>query len=435
MWTSLPQHASFSPEIDTYRAKFRSEFPNQDLKEEFLGWFGSQIRQCYIDKDPCVNENGELFAWTCGPTPSPILVNSCVVNCVSFVVHSRDERRTTQNKDICPAGEKDGEMYYGQLEEILKFSYMSFKFVLFRAHGELFKDDQYILTTQVKQVFYLEDMARRPPDWKVVQDVNHKKVSNGGVIMVEYDHDVIHFDNSFDLTVSTSLNDLDFATLNIDDALPYDLADSDDEDLANNDDDDVAMSADVARGHGGDGGGDDHPPSVPMESSTTREYPYMIHTYFDTHIVDVVFLRDEERLLYEEMLRLKDLGPNTPSGVPYIDDEIMAMVRRGRQRGHIPGVGRVLAGQGRDVLSIPEPRCTHTANADEVKKTNKQLRKEIDMLMKVVRSDDKMSQLLTQLQSQHEVGSGSGSGGGGDDEPGEDEDADKDEDADGDEDC
>ncbi|GKD95089.1 hypothetical protein Tco_1374926, partial [Tanacetum coccineum] len=45
----------------------------------------------------------------------------------------------------------------------------------------------------------------------------------------------------------------------------------------------------------------------------------------------------------------------------------------------------------------------------------------------VVRSDDRMSQLLTQLQSQHEVGSGSGSGGGGDDEPGEDEDASEDE--------
>ncbi|GJX72862.1 hypothetical protein Tco_0311457 [Tanacetum coccineum] len=38
------------------------------------------------------------------------------------------------------------------------------------------------------------------------------------------------------------------------------------------------------------------------------------------------------------------------------------------------------------------------------------------MIMKVVRSDDKMSQLLTQLQSQHEVGSGSESGEGGDDE-------------------
>ncbi|GKB64097.1 hypothetical protein Tco_0920283 [Tanacetum coccineum] len=154
------------------------------------------------------------------------------------------------------------------------------------ANGESFKDDQYILATQVKQVFYLEDMARRPPNWKVVEDANHKKFSNGGVIVVEDDHDVIHFDNSSDLALSLSLNDLDFATLHIDgqsidvdappniidvnedddiideeDALPYDLADSDDEDLVNvHDDDDVVMSADVARGHGGDGGGDDHPP-------------------------------------------------------------------------------------------------------------------------------------------------------------------------------
>ncbi|GKD83959.1 hypothetical protein Tco_1350798 [Tanacetum coccineum] len=81
------------------------------------------------------------------------------------------------------------------------------------------------------------------------------------------------------------LNDLNNATLHIDgqstevdapldiidldedddiiddkDALPHDLADSDDEDLVN-----VEMlcsrSTDVSRGHGGDGGGDDHPPS------------------------------------------------------------------------------------------------------------------------------------------------------------------------------
>ncbi|GJW62840.1 hypothetical protein Tco_0112175 [Tanacetum coccineum] len=128
-----------------------------------------------------------------------------------------------------------------------------------------------------------------------------------------------------------------------------------------------------------------------MESSETRQYPSLIQAYFDTHTVDGVFLRDEERLLYGEMLRLKDLGPSTPTGVPYTNDEIMAIVRRGKQRGHIPDVGKVLVGQGRDVLTIPEPRCTHTVDVDEVKKTKKQLRKEIDMLMKVVRSDDKMS--------------------------------------------
>ncbi|GJT95981.1 RNA-directed DNA polymerase, eukaryota [Tanacetum coccineum] len=105
---------------------------------------------------------------------------------------------------------------------------------------------------------------------------------------LEDDPDVIHVDNSSDLALSTSLNDLEIAALHIDgqsidvdappdiidvvdedddiideeDPIPHDLADSDDEDLVNLDIDDGVnvMSADVARGHGGDGGGDDRPP-------------------------------------------------------------------------------------------------------------------------------------------------------------------------------
>nr|GFB18465.1 hypothetical protein [Tanacetum cinerariifolium] len=37
------------------------------------------------------------------------------------------------------------------------------------------------------------------------------------------------------------------------------------------------------------------------------------------------------------MLRLHGLGSNTPTGMPYTEDEIMAIVREGKQRGHIPG--------------------------------------------------------------------------------------------------
>ncbi|GJY69190.1 reverse transcriptase domain-containing protein, partial [Tanacetum coccineum] len=459
-----------------------------------------QIRQCHIDKDPGVSAGTELFALAYGPKQTPISVKSYVVNGVRFVVHSRDECHTTQNNDICSSGDKDGEMYYGQLEEILEFSYMSFKVVLFRvkwfdtsnegrkvkrfvirnnvtqiwANGKSFKDDQYILTTQVKQVFYLKDMARRPPNWKVVEDVNHKKFLNGVVIVVEDDHDVIHFDNSSDLALSTSLNDLDFTTLHIDgqsmyvdappdiidvdedddiidkeDALPYDLAYSNDEDLVNvDDDDDVVLSKIYSIGINTKGhGGDDRPPShqidggcrgngtrkpnlgdrkagrlnthketrnlglrrvtdlhgpqgdrqgvpdalpflaqhpggrrrgswerlgcrAPTLKNTRR--PSLIHTYFDTHTVDGIFLLDEERILYEEMLRLQGLGSNTSTGIPYTDDEIMTIVGGGK-------------------------------------------------------SDDKMSQLLTQFQSQPEVGSGSGSEGAGDDELGDDEDADEDE--------
>nr|GEV86268.1 E3 ubiquitin ligase BIG BROTHER-related-like [Tanacetum cinerariifolium] len=84
--------------------------------------------------------------------------------------------------------------------------------------------------------------------------------------MVENDPDVIHVDNSSDLALSTSLNDLEIAALHIDgqsidvdappdiidvvdedddiideeDPIPHDLADSDDEDLVNLDIDDGA---------------------------------------------------------------------------------------------------------------------------------------------------------------------------------------------------
>ncbi|GKD61883.1 hypothetical protein Tco_1299392, partial [Tanacetum coccineum] len=99
----------------------------------------------------------------------------------------------------------------------------------------------------------------------------------------------------------------------------------------------------------------------------------------------------------DEMLRLQGLGSNTSTGMPYTEDKVMAIVRRGKQQGHILGVGRVLPGQGT-----------------------------VKMFMKLFRSDDKFSQMLTQLESQPEYGGGSRSGGCGDDEPGDDEDGDED---------
>nr|GEX62280.1 hypothetical protein [Tanacetum cinerariifolium] len=120
-----------------------------------------------------------------------------------------------------------------------------------------------------------------------------------------------------------------------------------------------------------------------METSTTREYPSLIHTFFLTHIVGGIFLNPEDKALYDEVLRLQGLGSNTLTGVPYTEDEIMEIVRGGKQRGHIPGVGRVLLGQGK---------------------------------------------MLSQLELKPEYDGGSESGGCGDDEPGDDEDGGEDED-------
>nr|GEW22861.1 hypothetical protein [Tanacetum cinerariifolium] len=58
------------------------------------------------------------------------------------------------------------------------------------------------------------------------------------------------------------------------------------------------------------------------------------------------------------------------------DDQIMTMDRGAKQRRHILDVGRVLAGRGKDVLDVPVPRCNHTSDVNELKKSNKQSQRE-----------------------------------------------------------
>nr|GEV32666.1 hypothetical protein [Tanacetum cinerariifolium] len=157
-----------------------------------------------------------------------------------------------------------------------------------------------------------------------------------------------------------------------------------------------------------------------METLATREYPSLIHTFFLTHTVGGVFLNPEDKALYATGSRHQH-----PTGVPYTKDEIMAIVRGVKQRGHIPSVGRVLPGQG---TVIPPPyQSTHSADIAWLKKSEKRLTKQVNMFMRLFKSDDKFSQMLSQLESHPEYGGGSESGGCGDDEPGDDEDGGEDE--------
>ncbi|GJX61803.1 hypothetical protein Tco_0294703 [Tanacetum coccineum] len=76
-------------------------------------------------------------------------------------------------------------------------------------------------------------------------------------------------------------------------------------------------------------------------------------------------------IMHEGMLRLQGLGSNTETGVPYTKDEIMAIVQRGKQRGYILGVGRVLPEQG--TVIPPPPPSTHSSDVVKLKKREKVL--------------------------------------------------------------
>ncbi|GKB35099.1 F-box domain containing protein [Tanacetum coccineum] len=142
------------------------------------------------------------------------------------------------------------------------------------------------------------------------------------------------------------------------------------------------------------------------QSSATQEYPSLIDTFFIAHTVDGVFTRDEDRLIYEEVRRLEATGTNT-------DDEINCLARGGKQRGHIPGVGRVLPARATASPSTPHPN-----------KSLKNLHKKVNFMMSLFKSDSKYSDMFAEFES----GGASGSGGCGDDE----ESADDQEDEDGD---
>ncbi|GKB31093.1 arginyl-tRNA synthetase, class Ic [Tanacetum coccineum] len=382
-----------SPEIDTYCAKFKSEFPNQDMKEEFPGWFRSQIRQRHIDKDPGVSASSELFTLAYGPTQTPILVNSCIVNGVRFFVHIRD----------------DGEMYYGQLEEILEYSYMSFEVGLFR----------------VKWFICIRNVARshgsdgdgndRPPPHQMgggCRGNGTRKPNLGGRKAGRLN--ICKETQNLWLRRITDLHGPQPIICGVLDALPF-LAQhlggeegggprkdwEPAEHWVLNPEDETYDEEHIRSRHSANTSQEDWDSQIAfwsdpknaarcaqnklnqakstvicrqgsrslaslrdMQSSDTREYPSVIQTYFDTHTVDDVFLRDHERHIYEDMLRLQGLGSNTPSGVPYTE---WPMFSRASKGGTFP------------------------------------------------------------IQSQPEIGSGSGSGGAGDDESGDGEDADEDE--------
>ncbi|GJU63707.1 hypothetical protein Tco_1245542 [Tanacetum coccineum] len=115
-------------------------------------------------------------------------------------------------------------------------------------------------------------------------------------------------------------------------------------------------------------------------------------------------------------------SPN-PHGCAYTEDEDHGQCSRGQaKQGDIP----VLDGFLKTGTVIP-PTFKARSSISRLKKRGEGLTKQVNMFMRLFRSDDKFYQMLTQLESQPEYGGGSGSGGCGDDEPGDDEDDDKDE--------
>ncbi|GJY78226.1 hypothetical protein Tco_0484027 [Tanacetum coccineum] len=353
----------------------------------------------------------------------------------------------SQNSSICSPGGKDREMYYGQLQEILEFSYLSFKVVLllvkwFDTSNEGHSDNEDLVNVDDDDA----DVARghdgdgggddRPPTHHIPTGCGGCFVNRGkGIRKPNLGGRKAGMLHTRQETRNLGLKKI------TDDKGPVSIR-------FEWDDKKIMMPLGDHASHWSNYLGElirEIPLYYPswqkvsaerkativtkigMESSSTREYPSLIHTFFVTHTVGGVFVRDEDRALYDEMLRLQRLGSNTETGVPYTEEEIMAIVRKGKQRGHLLGVGRALSGRSTDGCP-PSPQSTvDPADVKKLKKSNKSLTTQVKMMMRLFRSGDKFSQMLEQFESSPEFRGASGSDGCGDDESGGDEDGDVDE--------
>ena len=120
--------------------------------------------------------HSELYALSVGAQMNVCTYTACIVNGVRFMVVTRDAQRTTQNSGVSVEKE-NGEMYYGQLKEIIEVRYTNeYSTVLFRCkwfdtrrgrirsennitiintEKEWDKDDELIFASQAKLVFYI----------------------------------------------------------------------------------------------------------------------------------------------------------------------------------------------------------------------------------------------------------------------------------------
>ncbi|XP_060673911.1 uncharacterized protein LOC107404290 [Ziziphus jujuba] len=169
----------------------------QVQEKEFPQWFEQRIKYFNRCKYPMVTD--ELYSLACGPDYGIRSYSGCVVNGVRYRTKVHDDRRVTQNCGIWVVGDHDGEScdFYGVIEDILVLDYRSkhsavlfrcawfdtnvkkkkmiteFQIISINVTSYWYKNDPFVLASQAKQVFYVDDY-KMGQHWKVVRKVHHR---------------------------------------------------------------------------------------------------------------------------------------------------------------------------------------------------------------------------------------------------------------------
>ncbi|KAL6134314.1 hypothetical protein ACLB2K_066546 [Fragaria x ananassa] len=150
-WKEL--HLSF-PEVDG-----DLEYHNMTFANYFRTW----LQMDMIKSDDNPNWSHELLLLVMQPQRARVYP-TCTVNGVKYVSEERDNRRRTQNSGVMAKGH--GLDYYGVLHSVVEL-----------------EDDPFVFATSVKQVFYLDDLAKGDA-WKIANIVHPRNIYRAATLGV-----------------------------------------------------------------------------------------------------------------------------------------------------------------------------------------------------------------------------------------------------------
>ncbi|XP_060973950.1 uncharacterized protein LOC133039138 [Cannabis sativa] len=229
-WFIFDNSPEIRPYLDEHLKEIKLQYPDGDHnilhKKFFQRWFHKKIYD--LHKLGSLENGEELLALACGSDHLVTYYEGVVVNGVRYMVAERDKKRTTQNSGVSVAG-TEGFNYYGTLEDVMMFTFCGvYSVTLFwckwfntnpqrkktiienniisiNVSGEWYKDDPFILATQAKQVFYLDDLLRGR-HWKIVENVNHRQIWD--IEEDEDDEDVVHDLSSSNFRLTVDIGEL-----------------------------------------------------------------------------------------------------------------------------------------------------------------------------------------------------------------------------------
>nr|GEX36275.1 hypothetical protein [Tanacetum cinerariifolium] len=413
-----------SPEIDTYRSQFKSLFPNKDMKEEFPDWFGSQIRQRHVDndKDPEVSTTNDQSTEVDAP-PDIIDVpdeDDDIIDDEDALPHDLADSDDEELINV----DDDGvdKMLHGPKTVAVRIVSLHTMYPPVvgvaslteakgkrkpnlggRAAGRLHTRDK---TRNLSLKEITDKKGPIPIGFEVRDKETFMPLGDHAAHWSSYIEEVIrgvplYYPSWLKVPKERKAALITYIGTQFD--LRPHMESPDWTEI------DVGIQQHLQKAYNTNKVAFKAQHWVIDPETGTYNVEMIRRT---PHTVNEVFTRDEDRLIYEEMGRLEATST-------YIDDEINHLARRDKQRGHIPGVGKVLPARVTAGPSRPVPESML-----------KSLHKKVDFTMRLFKRDSKYSDAFSQFESAGVSGSGR-SGGCGDDEESADDQEDEDGDGDG----